>query len=73
MKATDIPGFEQLTTPERILLVEEIWESLAVDEASVPVPDSHIEEVRRRLARHRAKPGELLTLQQLQKQLESSR
>jgi putative addiction module component (TIGR02574 family) len=73
MRATDIPGFAELSGSERLLLAEEIWHSLSRDEASVPVPDSHVEELQRRLARQRAFPGPLLTLEELQQRVASRR
>ena len=69
MRATDIPGFDQLTDPEKILLVEEIWDIIAADEADVPVPDSHLQELDRRISRYRSNPGKLLTLEELQRRL----
>lgn len=71
MRATDIPGFAQLSGSEKLLLAEEIWHSLARDETSVPVPDSHVEELQKRLTRQRANPGHLLTLAELQQRVES--
>ena len=65
MRATDIPGFDQLSGSEKMLLVEQIWDSIAVDESKVPVPDSHLSELNRRLRRHHANPGKLLTLEGL--------
>ena len=38
MGVDDIPEIAQLTTPEKILLVEDLWDSVAADESSVPVP-----------------------------------
>ena len=70
MRATDIPGFDQLTDPEKILLVEEIWDTIAADEANVPVPDSHLQELDRRISRYRSNPGKLLTLEELQRRLQ---
>ena len=73
MRATDIPGYAEPSGSEKLLLAEEIWHSLARDETSVPVPDSHIEELRKRLARQRSNPGPLLTLEELQERLASRR
>ena len=66
MRVTDIPGIERLTAPEKLLLAEDLWDSIAADEASVPIPDSHLQELDQRLARHKAEPGRLLTLEELQ-------
>jgi len=62
MRATDIPRFANLSASEKLLLVEDIWDGLAADDASVPVPDSHKRELDRRLN----SAGRLLTLEQLQ-------
>ena len=66
MRAIDIPEISQLSTPEKILLLEDIWESIASDDSEVPLPESHKEELNRRLERHINSPGELLSLEQLQ-------
>ena len=66
MRVTDIPGIERLTAPEKLLLAEDLWDSITADESSVPVPDSHRQELDRRLARHKAEPGKLLTLEEMQ-------
>lgn len=46
-KTADILG---LPAAERLRLVEQIWDSLATKQGSVPVPDWHREELDRRLA-----------------------
>jgi len=71
MRVADIPGIERLTAPERLLLVEDLWDTIRADEAAVPVPRSHRHELDRRLTRHRANPGQLLTLSELQVRLTS--
>lgn len=69
MRATDIPGFDQLTAPEKILLVEEIWDTIAADESNIPVPDSHLQELDRRIRGYRSDPGKLLSLEELEQRL----
>jgi putative addiction module component (TIGR02574 family) len=49
-----------LPAAERLELIEQIWDSLAADPDSVPVPDWHREELDRRLARHHADPSQVL-------------
>jgi len=71
MRTTDIPGFDQLSGPEKILLVEEIWDSIADDDSVAPVPDSHLQELERRLSRHQADPGKLLTLEELTQRVQA--
>ena len=66
MHVTEIPQIAALSTPEKILLLEELWDSIASDEGSEPVPQSHKDELDRRLARHGPRPGNLLSLEELQ-------
>jgi putative addiction module component (TIGR02574 family) len=73
MHVADVPEISRLSTPEKILLVEELWDSIAGDESSVPVPQSHKEELDRRLESHRAHPGDLLSLEELQNRIEGRR
>ena len=70
MRASDIPGISQLSMPEKILLVEDLWEAIAADEANVPVPDSHREELDRRYERFTADPGRLLSMEELRARIE---
>ena len=69
MRPSDIPGFQRLSSPEKILLVEEIWDTVAADDSTVPVPDSHLRELGRRVTHYRSGPGRLLTLEELQQRL----
>jgi putative addiction module component (TIGR02574 family) len=70
MRTIDIPEISHLSTPEKILLLEDLWESIASDESEVPVPESHKEELDKRLERHVHSPGKLLSLKQLQARIE---
>lgn len=71
MRVKDIPQIEKLSIPEKILLVEDLWDSISSDESAIPVPQSHMTELDKRLARHKAMPGELLSLDELQKRIKS--
>jgi len=51
----DIP-YHDMSLEERLLLVEDIWDSIVAEEQSVPVTDAQRLELRRRLAAHRAHP-----------------
>ena len=73
MRATDIPGFGNLSQVEKILLAEEIWDEIASDPTALPVPQSHLEELKRRRERRRSNPGRLLTLDELQTRLQKHR
>ncbi len=70
MRASDIPEITKLSTPEKILLLEDLWETIASDESVVPVPQSHMEELDRRLKRHESSPGNLLSLEELRKRID---
>jgi len=73
MRVNDIPEIERLSIAEKILLVEDLWESIASEESSVPVPQSHREELDRRLAEYEKDPGRLLTLEDLRGRIEARR
>lgn len=70
MQISDIPEIGKLSTPEKILLIEDIWDSIASDESAVPVPQSHMEELDRRLKRYDSSPGTLLSLEELRTRVE---
>lgn len=44
MRVADIPKIEKLSTPEKIILAENIWDNIAVDESSLLIHHSHREE-----------------------------
>jgi putative addiction module component (TIGR02574 family) len=50
-------GIDQLSVAERILLVEEIWDSIATTPDEVPLTDAQKAELDRRLAAYEADPG----------------
>jgi putative addiction module component (TIGR02574 family) len=70
MRISDIPEIAKLSTPVKILLVEDLWDSIASDESAVPVPQSHMEELDRRLKRYGSSPGALLSLEELRTRIE---
>ncbi len=71
MRIADIPEIDNLSTPEKILLVEDIWDSIPADESKVPVPECHIEELEKRHKRYLNDPGNLLTLKELQARIKA--
>jgi putative addiction module component (TIGR02574 family) len=50
-------GIDQLSLAERILLVEEIWDSIATETEALDVPQGHKDELDRRLASYHADPS----------------
>lgn len=73
MRLDDIPELARLSVPERILFLEDLWESIVSEESSVPMPQSHCDELDRRLAKHERTPGELLTLDDLRHRIEAQK
>lgn len=71
MRVIDIPQIKKLSIPEKILLVEDMWDSISSEESAVPIPESHMMELDRRLARHKSSPGGLLSLDELREKIES--
>jgi len=70
MRVSDISEIKKLSTPEKILLVEDLWNSIASDESEVPVPQSHMAELDVRLKRYESAPGNLLSLEALRTKIE---
>jgi putative addiction module component (TIGR02574 family) len=49
-------GIDQMSVAQRILLVEEIWDSIASEEAEVPLTDAQRQDLERRIAAYEANP-----------------
>jgi putative addiction module component (TIGR02574 family) len=73
MRLTDIPEIAQLSAPEKILLLEDLWDNIASDESGVPMPQSHREELDGRLKAYKSHPGNLLSLEELRSKIEKRR
>lgn len=70
MRVKDLPEISKLSTAEKILLVEDLWDSISAAESSIPVPESHRTELDKRLKRYEAAPGALLSLDDLRARIE---
>ena len=66
MRVSDVAELAGMTTPEKILALEDLWDSISSDDIGVPVPQSHKAELDRRFRDYQANPGKLLTLKELQ-------
>jgi putative addiction module component (TIGR02574 family) len=66
IKSEDILG---LPAEDRLRLVEEIWDSLVADPASLPSPDWHRSELDRRVARHQVYPDQVEPWDEVRKRL----
>jgi len=49
-------GIDQLSVAQRILLVEEIWDSIATTEEEIPLTEAQKQDLQRRIAAHEANP-----------------
>jgi putative addiction module component (TIGR02574 family) len=63
-------SFEGLSTAERILLVEQIWDSIEPDQ--IEVTQAQRAELDRRLEAHRASPSEGVTWEQVKARLQGA-
>lgn len=70
MKVHDIPEIADLSISEKILLVEDLWDNISVNDSNIHIPQSHINELEKRNRRYQGNPGNLLTLEQLQNSIE---
>jgi putative addiction module component (TIGR02574 family) len=50
------PAFDQMTTAERILYVQELWDRIAADAGDVPLSEAQRVELQRRFADHETHP-----------------
>lgn len=71
MQMKDIPEIARLSTPEKILLVEDSWDSIARGESDVAIPQSHRDELEKRMQAHASTPGNLLSIKELQARIDS--
>ena len=57
MTALQTLGIDQLSRDERLELVQEIWDSIAIEDRAMPLSQTQRNELDRRLAAHRANPN----------------
>jgi putative addiction module component (TIGR02574 family) len=63
------PGFENLTSEEKIQYVQDLWDYVVADTSKVPIPDWHRQILDQRLAEYRAAPHEGQAWGQVREQL----
>ncbi|MCH7859625.1 MAG: addiction module protein [Candidatus Marinimicrobia bacterium] len=56
MKIERITDIKSLPIPDRIQLVEDIWDSIAVESGELPLTDAQKKELDRRLAKYHLDP-----------------
>jgi putative addiction module component (TIGR02574 family) len=69
MGVNDIPEIAQMSISEKILFLEDLWDSIGSDESDIPVPQAHKDELDARLKNYEANPGNLLSLEELQERI----
>lgn len=69
MGVNDIPEIAQMSISEKILFLEDLWDSIASNEAGIPVPQVHKDELDARMKNFEANPGNLLSLEELQERI----
>lgn len=68
-----LAGFEEMSTSERILLLQELWDRIAADPDHVEVTPTQRDELARRLAAHETNPGQVKTWEEVKKGLRRPR
>jgi putative addiction module component (TIGR02574 family) len=63
-------GIEQLSIAERLLLVEEIWDSIASEEGDIPVTEAQKQDLERRLALYQQNPNTGSTWEEVKARLQ---
>jgi len=59
MTLPEPPGFADLTKPEQIDYLQNLWDRIAVQADDVPVPASHLALIDERLAAYRRNPDQV--------------
>ena len=67
--ATSFKNIETLPLPEKILMVEDSWDSIAKDNADLPVLEWQKKELSRRKRSFRKNPASVMTWQQVKKSI----
>ena len=64
---------EDLSTAEKILRVQDLWDEIARSPEDVPLTETQRREAERRLIRHDRNPRECSTWEEVKRRLESKR
>lgn len=62
-------AIKQLTVPERLDLISELWDSIPDSLEELPIPEWHREELERRLAAADADPGSAIPWEEVRQHL----
>jgi len=64
------PGFDELSTEEKVEYVQSLWDRIAANEEEVPVPEWHREVIRQRLRDVEAQPDDTVEWRDLRDELQ---
>lgn len=64
---------EELSVPEKILKVQDLWDDIARSSGDVELTAAQREEAERRLLAHEANPGQYPTWEEVKRRLEERR
>lgn len=66
---TTLKEIESLSVPERVQLVEDVWDSIARTNSSFPIPQWQKNELERRKQKHLRNPGVALPWDQVKQKI----
>ncbi len=63
-------ALKELSIPEKILLVQDLWDEIAQSSHEVEITPAQREELERRIREHETNPGTYITWEELRRELE---
>jgi len=67
------PELHRLTTVEKMLLANELWEEVADDPAEIPLTREQVAQLEDRMAHYRAHPEEVTTWEEIKARLKKAK
>ncbi len=67
--SSDLTQFDGLSLPQKLQLVEDLWDNIAESPTSIPVPDWQKEELDRREQSYKANPGPGIPWDEVKRQI----
>ncbi len=67
--SSDLTQFDGLSFPQKLQLVEDLWDHIAESPASIPVPEWHKEELDRREQENLANPAPGIPWEEVKRQV----
>ena len=73
MSVINVSRIKKMSVPDRLSVIEDIWDSMAGDAGQMEVPGWHRDILRKRLAAYRANPKEGKSWSAVRRRIEQSR